>query len=40
MIDIQKHSVSDKNKHFVEDHPMNIPNKFDSNWPSGFREYD
>jgi hypothetical protein len=30
--------VSDKNKHFVEDHPMTILNKFDSNWPSGFRE--
>ena len=27
-----------KNKHFVEDHPRNIPAKFGSNWPSGFGE--
>ena len=26
-----------KNKKFVEDHPMNIPTKFGSYWPSGFR---
>ena len=25
-----------KNRHFVEDHPRNIPAKFGSNWPSGF----
>jgi hypothetical protein len=23
---------------FVEDHPRNIPAKFGSNWPNGFRE--
>lgn len=44
MLDKQKQNtfvsvmVSDKNKHFIEDHPINIPNKFDSNWPSDFRE--
>ena len=27
-----------KNSNFVEDHPRNIPAKFGSNWPSGFRE--
>jgi hypothetical protein len=27
-----------KNRNFVEDHPRNIPAKFGSNWPSGFRE--
>jgi hypothetical protein len=27
-----------KNRHFVEDHPRNIPAKFGSNWPSGFGE--
>jgi hypothetical protein len=27
-----------KNLNFVEDHPMNIPAKFGSNWPSGFGE--
>lgn len=25
---------------FLEDNQMNIPTKFDSNWPSGFREDD
>ena len=27
-----------KNRNFVEDHLKNIPAKFGSNWPSGFRE--
>jgi hypothetical protein len=27
-----------KNSNFVEDHPRNIPAKFGSNRPSGFRE--
>jgi hypothetical protein len=27
-----------KNRNFVEDHPRNIPAKFDYNWPSGFGE--
>ena len=27
-----------KNINFVEDHPRNIPAKFGSNWPSGFRK--
>ena len=27
-----------KNRNFVEDHLKNIPGKFGSNWPSGFRE--
>jgi hypothetical protein len=27
-----------KKRKFVEDHPRNIPAKFGSNWPSGFRE--
>jgi hypothetical protein len=30
----KKHKVSN----FVEDHLMNIPMTFDSNWPIGFRE--
>jgi len=33
--------ISDQQKNnFLEDHPMNIPTKFGSNWPSGFREDD
>jgi hypothetical protein len=27
-----------KNRNFVEDHPINIPAKFGSNWPSVFGE--
>ena len=33
-----KYLTGTKNKKFVEDHPRNIPAKFGSNWPSGFRE--
>ena len=29
-----------KNINFVGDHLMNIPTKYESNWPSGFREED
>jgi hypothetical protein len=29
-----------KNPNILEDHPINIPIKFGSNWPSGFREED
>jgi hypothetical protein len=32
--------ISTKNKHLVEDHPMNISGKFGSNLFSGFREED
>jgi hypothetical protein len=28
----------ERKTNFVEDHPRNIPAKFGSNWPSGFRE--
>lgn len=32
--------ISDpKKKTFADDHLMNIPTKFDSNWPSGFLKY-
>jgi hypothetical protein len=27
-------------KSFLEDHAMNIPTKFDSNWPSDFRAFN
>jgi hypothetical protein len=27
-----------KNRNVVKEHPMNIPAKFGSNWPSGFGE--
>jgi hypothetical protein len=30
-------SETTNNRTFVEDHPKNIPAKFGSNWPSGFR---
>ena len=30
--------IGTKNLRFVEDHTMNIPAKFGSNWPSGFGE--
>jgi hypothetical protein len=33
-----EYSTGTKNRNFVEDHPMNIPAKFGSNWPSGFGE--
>jgi hypothetical protein len=29
-----------KNKNFVEIHPRNIPAKFGSKWPNGFRGED
>jgi hypothetical protein len=32
--------ISIKNTNLVEDHPMNISGKFDSNLFSGFREED
>ena len=32
--------INNKPINFVGDHPMNIPSKFGSNWPSGFREKD
>jgi len=32
--------ISTKNTNLVEDHPMNISGKFDSNLFSGFREED
>jgi hypothetical protein len=31
---------SAKNKNFVEIHPRNIPAKFGSKWPNGFRGED
>ena len=33
-------SDQQKNTNFVGNHPMNIPSKFGSNWPYGFREED
>jgi hypothetical protein len=33
-----EYSTGKKNRNVVEDHPMNIPAKFGSNWPSGFGE--
>jgi hypothetical protein len=30
--------ISIKNTHFVEDHPMIIPEQFGFNYPSGFTE--
>jgi hypothetical protein len=36
MSDCQQISTIDKNISFVEDHPMNIPTKFGSNWLSVF----
>jgi hypothetical protein len=35
---IREYPTGTKNRNFVEDHPMNIPAKFGSNWPSGFGE--
>jgi hypothetical protein len=34
--------ISDQQKtmNLLEDSPVNIPTKFGSNWPSGFREED
>ena len=32
--------IGTKNTNFVEDHPSNIPAKFGSIWPSGFRGED
>ena len=32
--------LNKKNTNFVGTHLMNIPTKFGSNWPSGFREED
>jgi hypothetical protein len=32
--------ISTKNTNLVDDHPMNISGKFDSNLFSGFREED
>jgi hypothetical protein len=32
--------ISAKNKHLVDDHPINISGKFGSNLFSGFREED
>ena len=29
---------SEKKYNFIENHPMNSPTKFDSNWPSSARE--
>jgi hypothetical protein len=31
-------SDQQKNMHFLEDHPMNIPTQIDSNWPNELRE--
>jgi len=33
-------SDQQKNIHFVWEHPMNIPARFGSSWPSGTREED
>jgi hypothetical protein len=32
--------TSEQKKSFLEDHAMNIPTKFDSNWPSDFRAFN
>ena len=37
-VDYVEYPTGTKNSNFVEDHPRNIPAKFDSNCPSGFGE--
>jgi hypothetical protein len=38
LVSEKKIRLERKTRHFVEDHPRNIPAKFGSNWPSGFGE--
>ena len=40
MLIVKNFKYKKKTINILEDHPINIPTKFGSNWPSGFREED
>ena len=39
-LEFQSVSLEFKKKNFLENHPMNIPTNFTSDWPIGFKERD